>query len=83
VLTANGFVVVEDDQFTVTNADTGAVIEGGVILDPTNQVIFKGSAEERQLGRDAEILTLDGLDDAAAALNQFDDGDFADIELVG
>jgi len=64
------------------------VPEAGFILDLDNQVIFKGSGEEGQLGRDAEVLPdllpgFEGVDQAVAAFNQFDDGDFADIELVG
>ncbi len=87
VQTANGFIVVEDDQFTTT-APNGAIVEAGLILDIGNQFIIKGSGEEAAFGRDAERLLSDfadveGIDQAVAALNQFDDGDFVDVEVVG
>lgn len=86
VLTPNGFIVVDDDQITV-QAPNGAVIEGGVIIDTVNKVIIKGSGDEAAFGRDAELLEpaipLEGIEEAAVAINQFDNGDFVDVEIVG
>ncbi len=88
VLTDNGFIIVEDDSITVPGPQD-SVVEGGIIISFDNKLIITGSASEAVFGRDFETLaaqdpdTFSDLEGAVVALNQFDDGDFVDVEVVG
>jgi len=90
VQTENGFVVVEDDSLFISIDGSGPV-EAFALINIEERVILKGSAaDELVFGGDIEALqenfaTLE-RDDAALvtrALDQFEDGNFADVELVG